>query len=176
MTRLLKKISSNDPLSQPDKKVIIDNIIDENKKLPGSVMLVLNELQGQIGFVTPAMQAYVAKQLKVPYGAVTGVVGFYSFFNTKPRGQNTIKFCLGTACYVGGMPQLIEKAKHILGIEVGDTTPCGSITIEVCRCIGACSKAPVLMCNEEQVGPVKPDKMHNILKKYWTRQQETAAN
>jgi NADH-quinone oxidoreductase subunit E len=166
MTRLLKNLSSNDPLSQPEKKALIDRIIDENSKIPGSVMLVLNELQSQVGFVTPPMQAYVAKRLKVPYGAVAGVVGFYSFFNTKPRGRHTIKFCLGTACYVGGMPQLIDKAKQILGIDLGDTTPDGAITIEVCRCIGACSKAPVLMCDEEQVGPIKPDKMKNVLRKY----------
>jgi NADH-quinone oxidoreductase subunit E len=174
MTKLLKNLSPDDPLSQPEKKVLIDSIIDENKKIPGSVMLVLNELQSQIGFVTPAMQAYVAKRLNVSYGAVTGVVGFYSFFNTKPRGRHTIKFCLGTACYVGGMPQLIDKAKQILGIDIGDTTPCGSVTIEACRCIGACSKAPVLMCNEEQVGPVKPDKMKKILAKYQAEQPAAA--
>jgi NADH-quinone oxidoreductase subunit E len=171
MTKLLKNISPDDPLCLPEQKTKIDRIIKENRHIPGSVMLVLNELQSQIGFITPAMQAYVAKQLKVSYSAVTGVVGFYSFFNIKPRGRNTIKFCLGTACYVGGMPQLIDKAKQILGIDIGDTTDCGSITIEVCRCIGACSKAPVLMANDEQVGPIQPDKIKKVLTKYLKEKQ-----
>ena len=65
------------------------------------------------------MQAYVAQELKVPYGAVHGVVSFYSFFTTQPRGRHTMKFCMGTACYVGGMPQLIEKAKQAAGHRDG---------------------------------------------------------
>ncbi len=64
-------------------------------------------------------------RLHVPVSTVHGVVSFYSFFTTQPRGKHTIKFCMGTACYVGGMPQLIEKAKQVLGIEPGQTTKDG---------------------------------------------------
>jgi NADH:ubiquinone oxidoreductase subunit E len=148
-----------------EKRAVIDRIIEENECLPGAVMVVLNELQRQIGFVSEPMQAYVAQKLRVPLGAVHGVVTFYSFFTTKPRGRHTIKFCMGTACYVGGVQQIIDKARHALGIELGDTTPDGLITMEVCRCVGACSQAPVVVVDEDAQGRVKANKFPQVLRK-----------
>jgi NADH-quinone oxidoreductase subunit E len=165
MTRLLEKISSTDPLQITEMRSVIDQIIDEHKSTPGSTMVVLNELQSQIGYITPAMQAYLAERLKVPLGAIHGVVTFYSFFTTQPRGKHTIKFCMGTACYVGGMQQLIDKAKQVTGTDVGMTTEDGEITLEVCRCVGACSQAPVIVVDEEVVGRVKPNKFPQVLRR-----------
>jgi len=165
MNRVLKEIPDNDPLKVLDQKIIIDHAILENKDRPGAVMLVLNEVQGKIGHVSPSMQAYIAKNLNVPPGQVHGVVTFYSFFKTQPRGKHTIKFCLGTACYVAGVPQLVEKAKQMLNIELGQTTPDGQITLEECRCVGACSQAPVIVVNEEVQGKLRPNKFPQILRK-----------
>jgi NADH-quinone oxidoreductase subunit E len=165
MTRLLKEIPEHDPLTVADQKKLIDQAIAENCERPGAVMLVLNEVQGRIGHVSPSMQAYIARNLNVPLGQVHGVVTFYSFFKTQPRGKNTIKFCLGTACYVAGVPQLVEKAKQMLNIELGQTTPDGQITLEECRCVGACSQAPVIVVNDEVQGRLRPNKFPQILKK-----------
>jgi NADH-quinone oxidoreductase subunit E len=148
-----------------EQKAIIDNAISENKERPGAVMLVLNEVQGKIGHVSPAMQVYIARSLKVPLGQVHGVVTFYSFFKTKPRGKHTIKFCLGTACYVAGVSQVIEKAKQTLNIDLGETTLDGEITLEECRCVGACSQAPVVVVNDEVHGRLRPNKFPQVLKK-----------
>ena len=165
MTTLLREIPYNDPLKIVEQKTIIDNAIEQNKERPGAVMLVLNEVQGKIGHVSPSMQAYIARQLNVPMGQVHGVVTFYSFFKTKPRGKHTIKFCLDTACYVAGVPQLIEKAKQMLNIELGQTTPDGQITLEECRCVGACSQAPVVVVDEEVQGRLRPNKFPQIIKR-----------
>lgn len=165
MAKLQREIPENDPLSISEQKKIIDNIIGENKERPGAVMLVLNEVQGKIGHVSPYMQAYIARQLNVPLGQVHGVVTFYSFFKTRPRGKHTIKFCLGTACYVAGVGQLVEKAKQTLNIDLGETTPDGMITLEECRCVGACSQAPVIVVNEEVHGRLRPNKFPQIVKK-----------
>jgi NADH:ubiquinone oxidoreductase subunit E len=161
----LKEVPQNDPLNSVEQKTMIDQAITENRERPGAVMLVLNEVQGKIGHVSPFMQAYIARSLNVPLGQVHGVVTFYSFFKTQPRGKHTIKFCLGTACYVAGVPQLIEKAKQMLSIELGQTTPDGQITMEECRCVGACSQAPVIVVNEEVQGKLRPNKFPQILKK-----------
>jgi len=158
------QISSDDPLVKPDQKRVIDDILANNKDKSGAMMVVLNQLQTQIGHISPPMQQYVAHELKVPVSTVHGVVSFYSFFTTQPRGRHTIKFCMGTACYVGGTPQLIEKAKSLLGIEPGQTTPDGEITLEVCRCVGACSQAPVVSVDENNLGRVKPNKFPQILR------------
>jgi NADH:ubiquinone oxidoreductase subunit E len=144
---------------------VIDQVLADNQHLPGAVMVVLNELQNRIGHISEPMQTYVAQKLHVPVSAVHGVVTFYSFFTTQPRGKHTIKFCMGTACYVGGTPQLIEKAKQALGIDIGQTTADGMITLEVCRCVGACSQAPVVVVDEEAQGRVKPNKFPQILRK-----------
>jgi len=165
MTQLLKDIPANDPVVVPEKRAVMDQIIDENRARPGAVMVVLNELQGKIGFVSEPMQAYVARKLGVPLATVHGVVTFYSFFTTQPRGRHTVKFCMGTACYVGGTPQLIEKAKQLLGVDVGQTTPDGNVTLEVCRCVGACSQAPVIVVDEELNGRIRPNKLPQVLRK-----------
>ena len=165
MTRLHTEISTNDPLQDPEKRAIIDQILEENKELRGATMVVLNQIQTQIGYITEPMQAYIARKLNVSLQAVHGVVTFYSFFTTQARGRHTIKFCMGTACYVGGTPQLIEKAKQALGIDIGQTTHDGAITLEVCRCVGACSQAPVVVVDEEVQGRVKPNKFPQLLRK-----------
>lgn len=164
MLNLLENVPTNDPVAIPEKREIIDGVLEAHKDLPGGMMVILNELQSRIGFISEPMQEYVAEKLRVPVSKVHGVVSFYSFFTTEARGRHTIKFCMGTACYVGGMPQLIEKAKQILGIEPGQTTKDGAITLEVCRCVGACSQAPVIVVDEDSHGRVRPNKMPQLLR------------
>jgi NADH:ubiquinone oxidoreductase subunit E len=149
---------NDNPLNHPEKRAIIDRILEENKNLPGATMVVLNSLQQAIGYISPEMQVYTAEKLSEPISRIHGVVSFYSFFTTTPRGQHTIKFCVGTACYVSGIEQIIEKAKQILGIEPGETTEDGLITLELCRCVGACSQAPVVVVDEDIQGRVKPNR------------------
>ena len=156
---------SNSPLANPETKRIIDQVLEENRNLPGATMVILNELQSRVGFVSPEMQTYVAKKLHIPVSTIHGVISFYSFFTTQPRGKHTIKFCMGTACYVGGMPQLIEKAKQTIGVGPGQTTPDGQVTLEICRCVGACSQAPVIVIDDEIQGRVKPNKLPQLVRK-----------
>lgn len=170
MTVISEKTSVKDPLIDPQQREIIDHILEANKDIPGATMVVLNELQSRIGFISEPMQEYVAIKLHIPPSVVHGVVSFYSFFTTQARGKHTIKFCMGTACYVGGTPQLLDKARQALGIEPGQTTPDGNITLELCRCVGACSQAPVIVIDEETYGRQKPNKFPQLLR---TIQSET---
>ena len=158
MEKLIDQTMMSDPLIDEDSRSIIDQILEENKTLPGATMVVLNGIQDKIGFISPEIQVYVARKLGVPVSRVHGVVSFYSFFTTTPRGKHTIKFCIGTACYVGGIDQIIEKAKQVLGIEPGETTEDGMITLELCRCVGACSQAPVIVVDNDVQGRVKPNR------------------
>jgi NADH-quinone oxidoreductase E subunit len=155
-----------DPVDDPILCAKIDEIIAKHKEIKGAPMVVLNELQNEIGYITENMQEYVAEKLEVPVSLIHGVVTFYSFFATRPRGKYTIKFCLGTACYVRGVDQLIDKARQILGIDLGETTEDGMITLETCRCVGACSQAPVIMVEEDVYGQVQAKKLEKIIKQY----------
>jgi NADH:ubiquinone oxidoreductase subunit E len=165
MLKVLANIPETDPLANPEQRAIVEQILEENKDVPGATMVVLNNLQSRLGYISVPMQDYVAQKLRVPPNQIHGVLSFYSFFTTRPRGKHTLKFCLGTACYVGGAPQLIEKARQALGIEPGETTPDGLITLEVCRCVGACSQAPVVVLDEDINGRVRPNKFPQILRK-----------
>ncbi|NTW37395.1 MAG: NAD(P)H-dependent oxidoreductase subunit E [Syntrophobacteraceae bacterium] len=127
-------------------------------------MVILNEVQSKVGFISEPMQLYIANSLHIPVSTVHGVVSFYSFFTTTARGRHTIKFCMGTACYVGGAPQIIEKAKQVLGVEPGQTTKDGAITLEICRCVGACSQAPVIVVDEDSFGRVRPNKFPQLVR------------
>jgi NADH:ubiquinone oxidoreductase subunit E len=147
-------------------QAVIDRLVEEHRSLPGATMVILNELQTQAGYITADMQAYVAQRLGVPISAVHGVVTFYSFFSTQPRGRHAIKFCTGTACYVGGAGQLIDKARQLTGIDLGQTTADGQITLETCRCVGACSQAPVVVADEDVVGRVRPNKLPQLVRRF----------
>jgi NADH:ubiquinone oxidoreductase subunit E len=148
----------------PVVKKIIDEILADNREKPGATMVILNEVQSKVGYISAPLQSYIANELKIPVSKIHGVVSFYSFFTTTPRGKHTVKFCMGTACYVGGVEQLLDKANQALGIKAGETTPDGLITIEICRCVGACSQAPVIVVDENVQGRVKPNKMPQILR------------
>lgn len=163
MQHVLENIPETDPLAIPAQRAIVDRVLEDNRDLPGATMVVLNELQSHIGYISSPMQAYVAQKLRVPMSQIGGVVSFYSFFTTEPRGKHTVKLCMGTACYVGGTPQLAEKARETLGIEPGETTEDGLITLEVCRCVGACSQAPVVVVDEDLHGRMRPDSLPGIL-------------
>jgi NADH:ubiquinone oxidoreductase subunit E len=165
MIDVLEKNLPADPLVVAEQRATIDQILAEYKDTPGATMLVLNELQSRIGYISSPMQAYVAQKLRIPPSEIKGVLSFYSFFTTSPRGKHTLKFCLGTACYVGGTPRLLEKVRQLLEVEPGQTTPDGLVTVELCRCVGACSQAPVVVLDENIYGRVRPNKLPQILRK-----------
>jgi NADP-reducing hydrogenase subunit HndA len=83
-----------------------------------------------------------------------------------PKGKYVVAVCLGTACYVKGSGAILEEVEKILGIEDGGCTPDGKFSIEVCRCVGACGLAPVMIVGGDVYGKLTPDKVADILAKY----------
>jgi NADH-quinone oxidoreductase subunit E len=164
MTQNLQINPLIDPTQNPELAERLIRILEEHKNKPGSLMVILNDVQAKIGFVSEQIQQFIANYLKIPVSKVHGVISFYSFYTTRPRGKHTVKFCMGTACYVGGASQLIDKAKQLIGIEMGKTTDDGNITMEECRCVGACSQAPVVVVDETIHGRVQPGKMATIIR------------
>lgn len=150
----------------PEHREILDQILAENADRPGATMVVLTLAQEQLGFVSPEMQTYLADALDVPLSHIYGVLTFYSFFRMAPVGRHTISICMGTACYVRGGPTLVEKFQQVLGVKLGETTDDNRFTLEICRCVGACSQAPVVMIDDDIVGRVNPQNVAKILRKY----------
>lgn len=150
----------------PVEKSVLDEVLSANRDRPGATMLVLTLVQEKIGYISPPMQVYIARELGVPLSHIYGVLTFYSSFRMSPLGRHKISICLGTACYVRGGPMLIEKYQQILGVKVGETTEDQRFTLEICRCVGACSQAPVVMIDTDINGRANPADVSKTLRKY----------
>jgi NADH:ubiquinone oxidoreductase subunit E len=144
----------------------LDEIIEEYKGVPGALIPVLQQAQAIFGYLPEAALERIAFALGQPYSAVAGVVGFYSFFSTVPRGKHLVRVCLGTACYVRGGKDVLQSLKDNLGIDVGDTTADRNFSLDVGRCFGACGLAPVIMVDDDVHQRVKPSKIAALLAQY----------
>lgn len=112
------------------------------------------------------VQKYVAQNMEVPLAEVYGVITFYSFFTTKPRGKYPISVCMGTACYVNGAQNILTEVERELRIKVGQTSEDGNFSIDVLRCVGACGMAPVVMVGNKIHGKVEAENVNALLKEY----------
>ena len=144
----------------------LDGVLEEYRGRPGALIPVLQIAQGIFGYLPEDVLKRVALKLGKSYSEVAGVVGFYSYFSTVPRGKHLVRVCLGTACYVRGGKLVLEGLKQELGIEVGGTTADGRFSLEVARCFGACGLAPTIMIDEDVHQRVKPLKLREILDAY----------
>jgi NADH:ubiquinone oxidoreductase subunit E len=153
--------------TEQQKYARIGQIVDEYKNKEGNLIQILHLAQGIYGFLPLELQQFIAEKLDLPLSKVSGVATFYSFFATKPRGEYTIRVCLGTACYVRGGKKILERIREILGVGVGDTTADGKFTLEVMRCIGACGLAPAITINDKVYKQVNPEKLQTIIEKYY---------
>jgi NADH:ubiquinone oxidoreductase subunit E len=144
----------------------LDKIIRKHKEVRGPLIQVLHAAQGLFGYLPAEAQARIAKGLDVPLSEVHGVLSFYSFFTTVPRGKHTVRVCLGTACYVRGGKQVLEKFQKELGITTNDTTEDRQFSLEINRCVGACGLAPVVTVGADIYRRVKEDKIPEIIAKY----------
>jgi len=145
---------------------MIAEVIEKYKNREGSLIQVLHMAQSIYGYLPLELQRFIAEHMNMPLSEVSGVVTFYSFFSTQPRGEHIIRVCLGTACYVRGGKKIIDRLEQILDIEVGETTKDRLFTFEVARCIGACGLAPAMMIDDVVYKQVNPDKLDSILNKY----------
>jgi len=145
-------------------KFINDLELKDNAEAREGVLIeVLHKAQSIFGFLPAQVQEFVAKQLKLSLGHVYGVISFYAYFTTEPKGEFEINFCTGTACFVRGAGKVIERFEELLGIKLGEVTADGKISLGHLRCVGACSLAPVVMLNDKTYGNVTPEMVPEII-------------
>ncbi len=141
-------------------------VIAKHKDQDGPLMPVLQEAQAIYGYLPIEVQKIVSEGLDIPLEHIYGVVTFYAQFSLAPKGEYKIGVCLGTACYVKGSGDILNKIKEIIGIDVNECSPDGKFSLEATRCIGACGLAPVMTINEEVYGRLVVGDIPDILKKY----------
>ena len=141
-------------------------VIEDHKDMQGALIPVLHEAQSIYGYLPYEVMQQIADGLNIPVAKVYGVATFYSQFSLEKKGKYRINVCMGTACYVKGSGDLLNKCRERLGIEVGECTEDGLFSLESCRCIGACGLAPVITINDEVYGRLTEDDVDGIIDKY----------
>ena len=143
----------------------------KNEKTPW--MLILSDIQNEYGYIPLEVQELVSAKTGIPVAEIYGVVTFYSYFSLKPKGKYVIGVCLGTACYVKGSQQIIDKFQELLHIKPGETTEDGLFTLDALRCIGACGIAPAVSINGKVYSKMTVSQVSKVIDSY---RQEAAQN
>ncbi len=144
----------------------ITEICDRHAGEKTPLIMILNDIQNEYGYIPLEVQQIVSDKTGISVAEIYGVVTFYSFFSLVPNGKYVIGVCLGTACYVKGAQQVIDKFSEILGIGAGQTTEDGLFTIDALRCIGACGIAPAVTINGKVYPKVSADMVPGIIEEY----------
>jgi len=165
MSEIIHECTCKD-MSEDEKFALLADIIEDYQRKESNLIQILHMAQAIFGFLPEKVQTFIAERMDLPISKVSGVVTFYNFFSTKPKGEYTIRVCLGTACYVRGGKKIMDKLKEALEIDVGETTGDMKFSLEVVRCMGACGLAPAIRVNDKVYKRVNSNKIQQILKLY----------
>lgn len=163
---MIQNLKPQHPDINNDMWTQIDEIIANNRAIPGSVITVLRECQDTVGYLPVDLINYISHGLNIPSSSVFGIVTFYSLFSLEPKGRHTIKVCLGTACYVKGIKEIIGRISNEYQLKEGETTEDRRFSLDVVRCLGACGLAPVTVVDQDIHGGVSSSKIIDILEDY----------
>lgn len=144
----------------------IDDFINSLDSKKGALIEVLRYVQDMYGYIDEGIQEYISKKMKIPRSKIYGVISFYSYFTTEPKGEHVISVCTGTACFVKGSHEILEEFKKILKINPGETTADGKFTLNTLRCVGACGLAPVVSVGDKLYGRFKKEDVRKIIIEY----------
>jgi len=144
----------------------IQEMIDETGGQAGTLIRVLQQAQGLIGYLPAPVIKTISRDLKVPLSEVYGIISFYHFFSMVPKGKYVIQVCMGTSCYVKGGQRILDTLKKEWGLEPEGITPDGRFSLETIRCLGCCGLSPVMAISEDVHRKVKPSQVKDILNSY----------
>ncbi|MDR2909026.1 MAG: NAD(P)H-dependent oxidoreductase subunit E [Oscillospiraceae bacterium] len=150
----------------PEQKARLMEVISEVKERKGALMVALQRAQSIYGYLPIEVQKMIAEGLDIRLEEVYGVVTFYSQFTVNPKGRFKVSCCLGTACYVKGAGDILNRITEELGVSSGECTEDGLFSLDACRCIGACGLAPVMTVNDDVYGRLTAADVPGILQKY----------
>ncbi len=155
---------------------LLDPIFEQYREQPGKLIPILQKTQAAYGWLPPEALESIADRLNTALSKVYGVATFYSQFYLEPRGEHELYLCDGTACHVKGTSRLAKAVKDEFGIEPGDTTADGELTMELVYCMGSCALAPVAVLDGEVMGRLEPNKLvRRVEKRLATSEEEETA-
>ena len=144
----------------------VDAVISANRGVPGSVIGVLRECQDIVGYLPVGLIDHISTGLGLSRSEVFGVASFYALFSMQPKGRHLVKVCMGTACYVKGIKEVLTRIENHYHVPQGGTSEDRRFSLEAVRCLGACGLAPVMVVGNDTFGDVKTDNVVQILDRY----------
>lgn len=158
-TPILLDRSSEVPASSP----AVDQAIAGHRHLPGALLPILHAIQDALGFIPPDATACIARGLNLSHAEVSGVISFYHDFRSTPPGRHVLKLCRAEACQSMGSLALEARLKARLGIDFGETTRDGQITLEPVYCLGNCALSPAVMVDGQLRGRVTAQRLDELV-------------
>ena len=149
-----------------DQEAKLLEVIAKYKGQKGALMPIMQEAQDIYGYLPYQVQKIISDETGIPIEKIYGVATFYAQFSMSPKGKYIVSVCLGTACYVKGAGKILEEVEKSLGIGDGECTADGKFSLEVCRCVGACGLAPVMIVAGDVYGKMTPDRVAGVLASY----------
>lgn len=142
------------------------SVLDANQNNKNNIMEVLQKTQNIFGYIPKESIAIISTKVNIPESEIYGIITFYSQFSLTPKAKYNINVCLGTACFVLGAKDVLDKILEKLGVRVGEMTADGKWIVTSCRCLGCCGLAPAITINGEVYGKVKTSDIDKILDAY----------
>ena len=131
---------------------MLEKVLKEHNYQESALLEILHRAQELYGYLSKDLLMELSGSLNVPPSHVFGVATFYSYFKFKPLGEHLVTACLGTACYVKGVEEIIQAIEREFNVKRGESTADGKLSLLVTRCIGACAMAPNVIADGEVVG------------------------
>ena len=141
-------------------------LLSANNKNKQNIMEVLQKTQSIFGYIPEDSIKLISTALDMPESEIYGIITFYSQFSLTPKAKYNIDVCLGTACFVLGAQDVLNRILEKLNVKVGETTPDGKWIVTSCRCLGCCGLAPAITINGEVYGKVKVEDVEKILNSF----------
>jgi bidirectional [NiFe] hydrogenase diaphorase subunit len=135
-----------------NRKIMLDKTIKDHNFEESSLLEILHKAQEIYGYIDKVLLTYIAKQLNLPPSHVVGVSTFYSYFKLKAPGEHVVTGCLGTACYVKTVDEIMTAVEQEFKLKRGGSTADGKLSLFITRCIGACAMAPNIIVDDEVIG------------------------
>ena len=120
-------------------------------------------VQARFGCISSEALDLIAAAVGVPRVEVESTVSFYTFLSEQPKGRTVIRLCNDIIDEMAGAAIVARAFEDALGIQVGQTTPDGSISLEYTPCIGMCDQAPAALVNDVVVTYLSSDKAREIV-------------
>lgn len=142
---------------------VVATCIERYRLTPGGLLPLLLDLQEQLGYIPPETVREIASALSLSRAEVHGVITFYHDLRLEPPGRHRVQICCAEACQAMGAQALQAHASAVLGVEVGQTTVDGLITLEPVYCLGNCACSPSVRVNEQIHARVDPQRFDELM-------------